>query len=60
MAGTIEEKVTELVTPLVESMGLTVWGIRFRGGNDHAMLQVFVDSEEGISANTFLTIYKHL
>ena len=48
MAGTIEEKVTELVTPLVESMGLTVWGIRFRGGNDHAMLQVFVDSEEGI------------
>lgn len=51
MAGTIEEKVTELVTPLVESMGLTVWGIRFRGGNDHAMLQVFVDSEEGISAD---------
>lgn len=51
MAGTIEEKVAELVTPLVESMDLTVWGIRFRGGNDHAMLQVFVDSEQGVSAD---------
>ncbi|MGN1280432.1 MAG: ribosome maturation factor RimP [Succinivibrio sp.] len=51
MSGTIEEKVTELVTPLVESLDLKVWGIRFRGGNDHAMLQVFVDSEEGVSAD---------
>ena len=51
MAGTIEEKVTELVTPLVESMDVKVWGIRYRGGNDHAVLQVFIDSEEGVSAD---------
>lgn|SRR5574344_1206336 len=50
MAGTIEEKVTELVTPLVESMGASLWGIRFRGGDDHAKLQVFLDSKEGVSA----------
>ena len=49
MAGTIEEKVAELVTPLVESMDLT--GLRLRGGNDHAMWQVFVDSEQGVSAD---------
>ena len=51
MAGTIEEKVTELVTPLVESMDVKVWGIRYRGGNDHVVLQVFIDSEEGVSAD---------
>ena len=51
MAGTIEEKVTELVTPLVESMDVKVWGIRYRGGSDHAVLQVFIDSEEGVSAD---------
>ncbi len=51
MAGTIEEKVTELVTPLVESMDVEVWGIRYRGGNDHATLQVFIDSAEGVSAD---------
>ena len=32
-------------------MGLYVWGIRFRGGNDHALLQIFVDSDEGVSAD---------
>ena len=51
MAGTIEEKVLELVAPLVESFDLSVWGIRFHGGNDHATLQVFVDSDEGVSAD---------
>ena len=51
MAGTIEEKVAELITPLVESMGLELWGIRFHGGSDHATLQVFLESDEGVSAD---------
>ncbi len=51
MAGTVEEKVREAVAPLVESMGLELWGIRYRGGRDHGVLQIFVDSEDGVSAD---------
>jgi ribosome maturation factor RimP len=51
MAGTVEEKVREVVAPLVESMGLELWGIRYRGGRDHGVLQIFVDSDEGVSAD---------
>ena len=51
MAGTIEEKVAQLVTPLIESMGVEVWGIRYHGGNDHAILQVFIESEDGVNAD---------
>ena len=51
MAGTIEEKITELVTPLIESMDVQVWGIKYRCGNDHAPLQVFIDTVDGVSAD---------
>ncbi len=52
MAGTVEERVREAVAPLVESMGLELWGIRYRGGRDHGVLQIFVESEDGVSADT--------
>lgn len=51
MAGTIEDRIYELVTPLIESMGVSVWGIRYRGGHDHAVLQVFIESDDGVSAD---------
>lgn len=51
MAGTIEDNIRELVSPLIESMGLEVWGIRYRGGRDHALLQIFIDSAEGVNAD---------
>ena len=51
MAGTVEERVREIVSPLIESMGLELWGIRYRGGRDHGVLQIFVDSEDGVNAD---------
>ncbi len=51
MAGTIEDKLYELVRPLVESMGIELWGIRYRGGRDSAVLQIFIESENGINAD---------
>lgn len=51
MAGTIEDKLYELVRPLVESMGIELWGIRYRGGRDSAVLQIFIESEDGINAD---------
>lgn len=51
MAGTIEDKITELVLPLISSMGAELWGVRFRGGHDRAKLQIFIDREDGVDAD---------
>ncbi len=51
MSGTIEEKITAVVKPLVESMDGELWGVRFRRGHDRAVLQIFVESKEGVSAD---------
>jgi ribosome maturation factor RimP len=52
MAGIIEDKVREVAQPLIDSMGLKLWGIRFRGGRDHAVLQIFVEGENGVDADS--------
>ena len=41
MAGTIEDRVTELVKPLIESLGLQLWGIRYREGGSRGTLEVY-------------------
>lgn len=51
MAGTIEQRVEALIKPIVESMDLVLWGIRFRGSRDRAMLQIFIDKEGGVDAD---------
>ncbi|MGN0915294.1 MAG: ribosome maturation factor RimP [Succinivibrio sp.] len=51
MSGTIEEKITQIVTPAIESMGLSLWGIRYHGSRDHATLQIFIESDDGVSAD---------
>ena len=52
MSQSIEERVAELVGPLVRSMGIELWGVRYRGGGRSATLQIFIDSKEGVSADT--------
>lgn len=52
MAGTIEDRIRELVQPLIESMGLELWGISYRGGSQRARLQIYIESQDGVSADT--------
>ncbi len=52
MASVIEDKVTELAKPLIESLGLELWGVKCRGSSSRLRLQVFIESQEGISADT--------
>ncbi len=51
MAGTIEDRITALVQPLIESMDVTLWGVRYRGGRDHAVLQIFIDRPQGVDVD---------
>ncbi|MCR5084194.1 MAG: ribosome maturation factor RimP [Succinivibrionaceae bacterium] len=50
MASGMEERVRAICAPLIESMGLTLWGVRFHGGS-RPTLQIFIDREGGVSAD---------
>lgn len=50
MAGSLEQKLQELVEPIVQSYGLTLWGLRYRVGRSNAHLQIFVEGENGVDA----------
>ncbi len=50
MAG-IEEKVREIALPFIEAANLELWGIRYRGGRDHAVLQIFVEGPNGVGVD---------
>ena len=51
MAGSLEQKLHELVEPIVASYGLTLWGLRYRQGSSSAHLQIFVEGANGVDAD---------
>ncbi len=51
MAGTIEDRVTELCKPLIESLGLQLWGVRYRQGGSKGVLEIYVETPDGVSAD---------
>lgn len=51
MAGTIEDRVTELCKPLIESLGLQLWGVRYRQGGSKGILEIYVETPDGVSAD---------
>ena len=51
MAGTIEDRVTELCKPLIESLGLQLWGVRYRQGGAKGILEIYVETPDGVSAD---------
>ncbi len=46
---TIEQKVAELVSPVLDGMKLTLWGIRLIRNPKRTVLQIFIDKEGGIN-----------
>lgn len=51
MAGSLEQKLQELIEPIVQSYGLQLWGLRYRVGRNTAHLQIFVEGENGVDAD---------
>ncbi len=51
MAGSLDQKLRELIEPIVESYGLSLWGLRYRVGKSNAHLQIFVEGENGVDAD---------
>ena len=51
MAGSLEQKLQELIEPIVQSYGMQLWGLRYRVGRNTAHLQIFVEGENGVDAD---------
>ena len=47
--GNTVEAVTELVRPIVEGLGLTLWDVRFLKEGALWYLRIFIDSDRGVS-----------
>lgn len=47
MAGK-QELLTELLEPVIESMGFELWGLEFHSNGKNQMLRIYIDSENGI------------
>lgn len=47
MAGK-QDLLTELLTPVVESLDCQLWGVEYRAQGKHSMLRVYIDKESGV------------
>ena len=55
-----EDKLEKLIRPLVESMGLTFWGLKMATGKKRGILKVFIDSEEGVTVDQCAEVSRNL
>lgn len=47
--ASIQERLTELFEPVVESLGCELWGIEYMAqGRHRALLRIYIDKEEGV------------
>lgn len=46
---TIYQRLHDLVAPMAEAMGLTLWGIEYAGGQGRPALRIYLDSEDGVT-----------
>jgi ribosome maturation factor RimP len=44
----VENKIAELLRPLLEDMGYELWGLEFLAQGKHSVLRMFIDKKEGI------------
>jgi ribosome maturation factor RimP len=49
----LNQQLQELVLPLCEAQGLSLWGIDllFGGGSKYKVVRIYVDTEEGVTVN---------
>ncbi len=47
----IQDELTSLLAPVVESMGLVFWGLEFSSQGRHSRLRIYIDHAEGINVD---------
>ncbi|MFA5632451.1 MAG: ribosome maturation factor RimP [Porticoccaceae bacterium] len=47
-AGATQEKLAQLLAPVVTAMGCELWGIEFTASARHSTLRIYIDKEDGV------------
>lgn len=48
---TIEQKISELIAPILEDLGISLWGIKLIRNPRRTVLQIFIDKEGGVTVD---------
>ena len=55
-----ELQIDELITPTVESLGCTVWGVEYISQGKHSVLRVYIDGDDGITVDLCAEVSRHV
>lgn len=55
-----ERQVEELLTPTVESLGCTIWGVEYLAQGKHSKLRLYIDREGGIDVDNCAEVSRHV
>ncbi len=54
-----ELQIEELLTPTVESLGCSVWGVEYLSQGKYSVLRIYIEREEGIDVDLCAQISRH-
>jgi ribosome maturation factor RimP len=43
-----QREISELIEPVVKALGCVLWGVEFSSYNQHSILRIYIDSEDGV------------
>lgn len=55
-----EKQVEELLTPTVESLGCSIWGVEFLSQGKHSKLRLYIDRAEGVTVDDCADVSRHV
>lgn len=51
MVGSLQEKLLELLQPVITAMGFELWGLELHGSGNKFLLRVYIDAPDGVTAD---------
>jgi len=55
-----DTQLTEMLAPVVESMGFIFWGLEYSAQGRHTLLRIFIDHEDGINIDQCAEVSRQL
>ncbi len=55
-----ERQVEELLTPTVESLGCSIWGVEYLSQGKHSKLRLYIDRDEGVTVDVCADVSRHV
>lgn len=55
-----EKELQQLIEPLVNSLGFSLWGLKMATGKQRGVLKVFIESEDGVTVDQCAEVSRNL